>query len=40
MEPEEYLEIINRNGEVIGCVPRSEVHGTRPDAQGCSCPYF
>jgi len=27
MEPEEYLEIINRNGEVIGCAPRSEVHG-------------
>lgn len=27
MEPEEYLEIVNRNAEVIGFMPRSEVHG-------------
>ena len=27
MEPEEYLDIVNLNGEVVGCAPRSEVHG-------------
>jgi isopentenyldiphosphate isomerase len=27
MEPEEYLEIVNYKGEVIGCEKRSEIHG-------------
>jgi isopentenyldiphosphate isomerase len=27
MEPEEYLEIVNNKGEVIGSAPRSEIHG-------------
>jgi len=27
MEPEEYLDIVNLKGEVIGCAARSEVHG-------------
>ncbi len=27
MDPEEYLEIVDYKGEVIGCAPRSEIHG-------------
>jgi isopentenyldiphosphate isomerase len=27
MEPEEYLEIVDAEGEVIGIAPRSEIHG-------------
>ncbi|OGW38748.1 MAG: hypothetical protein A2Y97_05850 [Nitrospirae bacterium RBG_13_39_12] len=27
MEPEEYLEVVNYKGEVIGCAMRSEIHG-------------
>jgi isopentenyldiphosphate isomerase len=27
MDPEEYLEIVDYKGEVIGRAPRSEVHG-------------
>jgi isopentenyldiphosphate isomerase len=27
MDSDEYLEIVNENGEILGCAPRSEIHG-------------